>query len=144
MGSGSSGYGIAGTAGSRDAGFSGGTSLHHSLGDNLGLLTSEFPLRNDFFGSKGQGKGIRHIDSDDPITTARDFYMRATRGGIEKPLPNGRGVMTKLSDGTVITMRLISSSDGTPAVDINISKSVDSANVKQQKIHFIRSAHEDN
>lgn len=108
------------------------------------ILTSKFPLRSGYFGSRGSSSTVRRIEADDPVTTALDFYRTAANGGIEIPLGNGRGVKSELSDGTKITMRLVSSSDGSPAVDINISKSDDPAGVKQQKIHFIRRHHEDN
>ena len=42
-----------------------------------------------------------------------------------------------MADGTVITMRTTSHSDGTPVVEINIAKSKHSGGIKQQKIHFI-------
>ena len=43
-----------------------------------------------------------------------------------------------MADGTVITMRKVSHSDGTPAVDINIKPSTHTGGVKGQKIHFIQ------
>lgn len=43
-----------------------------------------------------------------------------------------------MSDGTVITMREVSSSDGSPAVDINISRGSGSGSIKGQKIHFVQ------
>ena len=69
---------------------------------------------------------------------AKDFYEKLTYGAIEKSLPNGKGKIAKLKDGTIITYREISSSDGSPAVDINIKKSTNSNGVKQQKIHFTK------
>ena len=39
---------------------------------------------------------------------------------------------------TIVSYRKVSSSDGTPAVDINIKKSKESGGVKQQKIHFVK------
>ena len=45
---------------------------------------------------------------------------------------------TTLSDGSVITWRNISHSDGSPAVDINVERSSDSDGIKQQKIHFVK------
>lgn len=42
-----------------------------------------------------------------------------------------------MEDGTVFTMREVSTSDGSPAVTINIRKSTDSGGVKEQKIHFV-------
>ncbi|MDO4848360.1 MAG: hypothetical protein Q4B45_01115 [Coriobacteriia bacterium] len=142
MGTGNSGYEISGTAGAADAGYTGGTRSHHSMADNKGALTSKYPITNGYFGSKGSTSNVRRIESDNPISTAADFYGKAAKGGIEKPMPNGKGVMTCLSDGTIITMRRISSSDGSPAVDINISKSNDPAGIKRQKIHFLRRRNE--
>lgn len=43
-----------------------------------------------------------------------------------------------MSDGTIITYREVSSSDASPAVDINIKKSTNPSGVKSQKIHFIK------
>lgn len=39
---------------------------------------------------------------------------------------------------TIVSYRKVSSSDITPAVDINIKKSKESGGVKQQKIHFVK------
>lgn len=49
---------------------------------------------------------------------------------------NGRGVKTLMGDGTVVSLREVSSSDGSPAVEINIRNSFGSGGVKNQKIHF--------
>lgn len=112
----------------------------NSIGDNLGKIANKYQYFNGYFGSKGDSsiKETRHIESDDPIITSKDFYSRLAYGGIEEPLSNGKGAITKMKDGSVITYRRISSSDGTPAVDINIRKSSDSSGVKQQKIHFVK------
>ena len=85
---------------------------------------------------------MRRIESQDPASAAKDFYEEATWGGVETPLSNGRGVKSEMSDGTIVTMRVTSSSDGSPAVDINISKSSENAGIKQQKIHFVRRRNE--
>ena len=49
-----------------------------------------------------------------------------------------KGATTKMSDGTIITWRKVSSSDGSPAIDINIKYSNDSGGLKRQKIHFVK------
>ena len=67
-----------------------------------------------YFGSKGMNCGI--------ITT-----------GTTIPLSNGKGTMTVLGDGTRIVHRLITSTPGSPAVEISISGS---PLIKDQKIHF--------
>jgi hypothetical protein len=42
-----------------------------------------------------------------------------------------------MADGTIITWRKISSSDGSPVIEINISGSTHSGGLKKQKIHFV-------
>jgi len=54
-------------------------------------------------------------------------------------LSNGEGARTQMKDGTIITYREVSHSDGTSAVDINVSKSSGSTGgIKSQKIHFVK------
>ena len=38
-------------------------------------------------------------------------------------MSNGKGTIAKLADGPIVSYRIVSSSDGTPAVDINIKNS---------------------
>ena len=64
-------------------------------------------------------------------------YDKLAYGGKEQ-IVNDNMRITHMADGTVITMRKVSSSDGTPAVDINIEKSRGSGGVKSQKIHFVK------
>ena len=125
-------------------GYKGDTGHHHSLRENLELLTASYPLRNGYFGVRGASgdTSIRHIASTEPMTTSLDFYDKATYGGIESPLydkhGNLIGAVTKLADESVFSWREVSSSDGTPAVDINIRRSNDNCGVKTQKIHFVK------
>jgi len=70
------------------------------------------------------------------VKTAKEFYDTASKGGIETTY--GKGKYTKLSDGTIMSYREISSSDGTSVVEINIRQSSNSAGVKFQKIHFVK------
>ena len=53
-------------------------------------------------------------------------------------MSNGKGTIAKLADGTIVSYRKVSSSDGTPAVDINIKKSKETGGVKQQKMYFVK------
>lgn len=55
---------------------------------------------------------------------------------IKKDLPNGKGKVTYMDDGSIITFRTTTKSDSYPSVDINISKSTDSGGIKQQKVYF--------
>ena len=120
-------------------GYKGDTGHHHSITENLPSLTSKYNYHNGYFGDKGTSSGlVRNIKSDDPIKTARDFYDKAAHGGLEFEVSNGKGVFTKMLDGSIISFRKVSSSDGSPAVDINIKKSSNHGGIKQQKIHFVK------
>ena len=142
MGSGSSGYGIGrsggGTSGSTDGGYKGGASKQRTIGDNLGALRLKYDYRSGYCGERGGSREVRHLFSDNPVTQAWDFYDTAGYGGIERQMRNGKGQTCTMRDGTVISIREVSSSDGSPAVDINIRRSTGSSGVKRQKIHFVR------
>lgn len=118
-----------------------GTTVTRSLSDNLDNLDdlkSRYPYYDGYFGSKGQSSGkVRNIVSDNPIATAKEFYQIAAKGGIEQQMLNGKGYTTKMKDGSIISYREVSTSDGSPAVDINIKRSINSGGIKQQKIHFV-------
>ena len=43
-----------------------------------------------------------------------------------------------MKDGTIVSYREVSSSDGSPAVEINIRKSDEHGDIKYQKIHFVK------
>lgn len=120
--------------------YKGGSSYHRSISENVSEIRLEYSFSNGYFGTTGTStrESTRHIESDNPLSTSKDFYNKLTYGATEKTLPNGRGVIAKMSDGTIVTYREISSSDGSPAVDINIKLSKNSGGVKQQKIHFVK------
>lgn len=124
-------------------GYKGGASHYHSLGENLSELKKfyDFNEKTGYFGDPGNGGSTktRHIVSADPDTAARDFYNKASYGGIQKNIPNGKGVYTIMRDGSVITYRKTSNSDGSPVVNIHISSTnPEAGNIKTQKIHFIK------
>ena len=120
-------------------GFKGNTDHHHSISENIPNLAKDYPTSNGYFGEKGQGRGFtRNIASDDPAMTAKDFFDKGAQGGVIQNMANGKGQTVKMADGTIISYREVSTSDGTPAVEINIQKSSDSGGIKGQKIHFIK------
>ncbi len=120
-------------------GYKGDTGHHHSITENLSSLTSNYDYHNGYFGTRGKGNGrVRNIVSENPVKTAKDFYDKAAHGGIERQMNNGKGVYTKMKDGSILSFREVSASDGSPAVEINIRNSTEHGDIKYQKIHFVK------
>ncbi len=118
-------------------GYKGDTGHHHSIIENLPSLTASYKYRNGYFGDNIQGRNfVRSIICDDPVKTAKEFYDKAALGGIEHQMDNGKGVYTKMKDGAILSFREITSSAGSPAVEINIRDSNEHGDIKYQKIHF--------
>ena len=101
--------------------------------------SSSYSYNNGRFGEKSphSGNHTRNISSADNLSTAKDFYNKISYGGIEHTYENGNRRITYMNDGSIITWRKISHSDGTPVVEINIKASTHSAGIKNQKIHFV-------
>lgn len=124
--------------------YKGNTDHHHSISENLRSITTKYSLSNGYFGTKGNSgdASVRHIKSSNPSCTAKDFYDTIAKGGIESNIydSNGniKGGITKMADGTIVTWRNVSNSDGSPAIDINIQESNNPAGIKGQKIHFVK------
>ncbi len=118
-----------------------------SIKDNITpSFKRDYGFNNGFFGkeseNKSAGKDVRNISSTNPLKTSKNFYNRLTKGGTEKNIPakskKGKGEMHVIimPDGATVTYREISSSDGSPAVDINIKYCSSNSGIKSQKIHF--------
>ena len=123
-------------------GYKGDTGHYHTLGENAASLKESYKFNPNtgYFGEPGKSSNnhVRNIESEDPLKTSKDFYEKAAYGGKEKPLGNGKGMQTEMKDGTIITFRETSSSDGTPVVEINIQSSDNNGGIKKQKIHFVK------
>ncbi len=120
--------------------YKGNTKTYHSISDNIHITSVKFKYNDGLFGDKGKAKiksgYYRQILSNDPISTAKEFYSLIAKGGIENKLPNNKGLFTKLKDGTIIVFREITSTPNSPAVEINIKGSNTTSGIKGQKIHF--------
>ena len=117
-----------------------GADPHHNLTDNLPALTEAFKSTPEgYFGTKGSCTKVRRISSSDPVATAKKFFKIASAGGEkdEKASSGNERVSVVMKDGSRITMRIKSSSDGSPAVEIVVSK-VSRGAIKDQKIHFTK------
>ena len=121
-------------------GFKGDTGHHHTISENIDELKKDYQYKNGYLGRKGQSsyESTRNINCKNPIDESKTFYDKLAHGGIESKLPNGKGYMTEMSDGSIITFREYQSSDGSPVVDINIKKSTNTGGIKKQKIHFVK------
>lgn len=120
-------------------GLKGGASHHRTFTENVASLEKQYSITDGYFGEKGQGRSFtRNIISENPSDEARNFFDTASYGGILSLMGNGRGHIAKMKDGTIISYREISSSDGSPVVEINISYSNNKGGIKSQKIHFVK------
>ena len=119
--------------------YKGGATHYHSIGQNVMVTSQKYPMRNGYFGvvSPSTGSKTRNIVSHDNLGTAKDFYDRIANGGKEDVYNHGALRITRMHDDSVVTMRTISHSDGTPVVEININRSNSTGGVKRQKIHFV-------
>ena len=120
--------------------YKGNATYFRSIGQNVLIAASSYQYSNGRFGTNSQSTGnrTRNISSTDPLVTAKDFYDKIAYGGTEKIFRDGALKITHMADGSVISMRTTSHSDGTPVVEINITNSTHSGGVKDQKIHFIK------
>ncbi len=120
-------------------GYKGNTTFFRSIGQNIMIAEKAYNFSNGYFGINSiHGKDrTRIIVSSNALSTAKDFYDKIALGGKEQVINNNMKI-TRMADGTVITMRKVSHSDGTPAVDINVKSSSHTGGIKGQKIHFIQ------
>ena len=90
----------------------------------------KYPLNEQgYFGKKGN---TRVIVSNDQNQEAKCFYAMISKGGKEKPLPNGHGVQKMMKYGGTVVYREKTSTLNSPAVNLGNMK----GKIKNQKIHF--------
>ena len=105
--------------------------------DNVNALINKFPVDGrGLFGTKGRGRGnVRNIASSNPARKAAEFVgIAATQYVSARPIP-GKGTVYRMRDGGYVTYRLVSTSDGSPVVELNVNGI---RGVKNQKIHFTK------
>ena len=120
--------------------YKGGSSNYRKFSENYSNVEKQYPINKGYIGSKGTSSKPmnREIKASDPISASKKLYDTLSYGGIESKLPNGKGIRTTMKDGTVVVYRVITSTPGSPAVEINITKSTESGKLKSQKIHFTK------
>ncbi len=91
----------------------------------------------EYFGRPGQGrKHTRNIESDNPARTAAEFASIASRSHVSAIPIEGKGMVCRMRDGSVVSHRYVSSSkDGSPVVELKVKNA---SGIKSQKIHFVK------
>lgn len=118
--------------------YKGGSPIYRSLRDNVESMISDpqYHFKDGYFGPKHKGSHFAHdLFFDDPVSAAKEFYDRIAYGGIEYEISEGNWT-TKMKDGTYINFRIKTSSEGSPAVQIDIKESNDNAGIEYHKVHF--------
>lgn len=118
--------------------YKGGSPEFRSLGDNVEKMKNDpqYHFKDGCFGPLHHNSQNAHdLFFDDPIAAAREFYDKIAYGGIENVIGEDNWT-TKMKDGTYINFRIKTSSEGSPAVQINIKNSSDNAGVRFHKVHF--------
>lgn len=72
--------------------------------------------------------------SSDPVTAGNEFFDKLSFGGKVKDLKNGKGKMSTFPDTSTVVFRPVSSSDGSPAMDIVVK----GPSGLDYKIHFVK------
>jgi len=107
-----------------------------AISRNIERLRKEFPTSpGGYFGSRSTSTNRRNIASADPPRTARKFFDILSRGGQRSTDHKSGASRVRFPDGSNITYRPVSSSDGSPVVDVNLKISHGKI-ARYQKIHF--------
>lgn len=109
-----------------------------SIENNAKEAAKYFPFKDGLFGSKNRKPKSkpREIFVSNPTSSASQFFNILKQGGKDKLFntSHGIGIESNLPDGSRITYRPITSSKGSPAVEITISGS---DYIKPKKYHFV-------
>lgn len=116
---------------------SGNSRYSQVLHDNLLKIASTYQLSpGGYFGTRGTTGRVRRIESDNPLGTARLFFSTLTRGARVEAGPKAGLTRANFPDGSAMSIRLASRSDGSPVVQIQLSGRRYGV-APAQKIHFV-------
>ena len=103
---------------------------------NFRTLTNRYPIdRTGRFGTQGSRRDVRRVASENPHADARRFFKIATRGA-DRVWEERPGVFrARFRDGSHVTYRTRSHSDGSPAVDFLLTSRPHGV-ANAQRIHF--------
>ncbi len=115
-----------------------------SLERNALEMTGIFELhKSGYFGKKSNHR-VRVIEVDQVVTDSTLFFERLSKGAIISQRKNAQGKIVTLAyfdNGDHLAYRLITSTKGSPAVEITV---VEKSLVRSQKIHFILNKEKNN
>lgn len=112
-------------------------STPQGVGDNFRRLGDDYPVSpSGYLGNGPRNNKVTQHMSPRPAASARDVFRKLSKGGSMVPMNNGKGWTTRFPDGSRVVLRLSSSSDGTPTIDIFGSR-LDSSIPPRQKVHFM-------
>jgi hypothetical protein len=105
------------------------------LSSNIKSLAVKYPLDSEGkFGKPGKGKGTRRVASNDPESTGKEFFDKLSIGSKVKNLEEGKGKIGIFPDGSTVVYRPVSTSDGSPAMNLVMKGS----SGPDYKIHFVK------
>lgn len=104
----------------------------HGFADNVAGLQARFGYPDNMSWELKKGKRLARIESDDPVAAATMFAGIASEG-FESETTYANGYLRKMADGSFVGLRIITSSKGSPAVDLNIA-----SESYVRKIHFYK------
>lgn len=87
--------------------------------ENAEALKSEFGYPDELDWRLRKGKKLTSIEADDPVAAATMFAGIASQGFVSEVI-NDKGYRRELADGTIVGLRIVTSSESSPAVDLNI------------------------
>lgn len=111
---------------------------YREIGENISSLVQKYHYEDGMFGQRGSRTYFRVITAEDPLKEANYFYQQLSKGGVERSVKNGKVRISVMSDGSEVSIREVTSTEGSPAVEISIRRSINPGGLKTQKIHFLK------
>lgn len=93
----------------------------NTLEENLSRLVEKFPVsESGYFGTqrKSNKRDVRNIESNNPARAASEFAQIAGAYPSAMKVIPGKGMVYFMRDGGLVTYRYISTSDGSPVVEL--------------------------
>ena len=83
-------------------------------------------------------QALRTITSDNPKKDAEELFRCLIEGANQIPPKTSNQILYLLNGEVTISLRTITSTRNSPAVEISFNEKASNSSVKKQKIHFIK------